>query len=99
MLVRQTIDELTVVDLTTGEQLWHRWTSASREGTVTDGRRLLVAESVEGTGPVVAAYDVRDGRRLWEVPVPVALQFLAVVDHRLFGFSDGTLIALGTGRE
>jgi len=99
MLARQTIDELTVVDLTTGEQLWHRSTSASRDSTVTDGRRLLVAESVEGRGPVVAAYDVRDGRRVWEVPVPVAAQFLAVVDHRLFALSDGALVALGTGRE
>ena len=61
-----------------------RSVSASGQSMVTDGRRLFVIESVVGTGPVVAAYDVRDGRRVWEAPIPVAVQGLAVVDHRLF---------------
>ena len=42
--------------------------SAYGQSMVTDGRRLLVIESVVGTGPVVAAYDARDGRRVWEAP-------------------------------
>ena len=44
--------------------------SAYGQSMVTDGRRLFVIESVVGTGPVVAAYDARDGRRVWEAPIP-----------------------------
>lgn len=97
MLARQADDGLTVIDLADGTQLWHRSTSAYGQSMVTDGRRLLVIESVVGTGPVVAAYDARDGRRLWEVPVPSAIQSLAVVDHRLFGVGSGGVVAFGTG--
>ena len=80
----------------TGEQLWQRTRSAYGQSMVSDGRRLLVLESVVGTGPVVAAYDVRDGRRVWEAPVPLSVQYLAVVDHRLFAFGSEGVVAFGT---
>ncbi|KQR17519.1 PQQ-binding-like beta-propeller repeat protein [Cellulomonas sp. Leaf334] len=96
MLARQAEDGLTVIDLADGTRLWHRSTSAYGQSMVTDGRRLLVIESVVGTGPVVTAYDARDGRRVWEVPIPSAIQSLAVVDHRLFGVGSGGVVALGT---
>lgn len=96
MLARQADDGLTVIDLADGTQLWHRSTSAYGQSMVTDGRRLLAIESVVGTGPVVAAYDARDGRRVWEVPIPSDIQSLAVVDHRLFGVGSGGVVALGT---
>ncbi|MDQ0372843.1 outer membrane protein assembly factor BamB family protein [Cellulomonas humilata] len=95
MLARQTDDALTVLDLRTGEQLWRRSMSAYGESMVTDGRRLVVIASVVGTGPVVAAYDARDGRRVWEAPVPIAVQSLAVVDHRLFAVSSEGVVAFG----
>lgn len=95
LLARQADDGLTVLDLATGTQLWHRSMSAHGQSMVTDGRRLVVIESVVGTGPVVAAYDARDGRRVWEVPVPVTVQGLAVIDHRLFAVGNGGVVALG----
>jgi outer membrane protein assembly factor BamB len=95
MLARQADNRLTVVDLATGTELWHRTQPAYGQGMVTDGRRLTVIEP----GPVVAAYDARDGRRIWEAPVPAAVDRLAVVDHRLFAIGSEGVVAFGSGRE
>ena len=95
MVARLADDGLTVIDAESGEQLWHRSVPAYGQVAVTDGRRLMVMESVSGTGPVVAAYDIQDGRLLWQVPVPVAVQSLAVVDNRLFGVGSGGVVAFG----
>lgn len=96
MLARQSETGLTALDVATGHELWRRAAPAFGQSMVTDGRRLLVIELVVGTGPVVAAYDVRDGRRVWQVPVPVTVQSLAVVDHRLFALGSGGVVALGS---
>ncbi|GEK21930.1 hypothetical protein CXY01_24500 [Cellulomonas xylanilytica] len=95
MLARQADDGLTVIDLATGDQLWRRSVSAAGNSMVTDGRRLLVIESVVGTGLVVAAYDARDGRRVWEAPLRVAVQDLAVVDNRLFAVGVDGVVSFG----
>ena len=71
--------------------------SAVGQSMVTDGRRLFVIASVVGTGPV-AAYDARDGRRVWQASIPVAVQGLAVVDHRLFAVGSDGVVAFGTDR-
>lgn len=86
-------DGLTVLDAATGSPLWQLSTLPYGLSLVTDGRHLLVLESVPDAGRVVASYDLRDGRRDWEAPIPVAVQRLAVVDHRLFGVGSGGLVA------
>ena len=93
MVARLADDALTVVDAATGHQRWELPTRAYGQNVVTDGRRLLVLESVPDAGRVVASYDLRDGRREWEAPIPIAVQRLAVVDHRLFGVGSGGLVA------
>ncbi|WP_456787172.1 outer membrane protein assembly factor BamB family protein [Cellulomonas sp. P5_C5] len=98
MLARQADDGLTVLDLGTGKQLWSWSVSAYGQSMVTDGRRLFVIESLAGSGPVVVAHDARDGRRLWEAPLPVAVQSLAVVDHRLFGVGIDGVVAFEAAR-
>lgn len=92
-VVRLSDDALTVLDAGTGRQLWRLPIPAYGQNVVTDGRRLLVLESGPDTGRVVASYGLRDGRREWEAPIPVAVQSLAVVDHRLFGVGSGGLVA------
>jgi outer membrane protein assembly factor BamB len=86
-------DGLTVLDAATGSPLWQLSTLPYGLSLVTDGRHLLVLESVPDAGRVVASYDLRDGRREWEAPIPIAVQRLAVVDHRLFGAGSGGLVA------
>ena len=96
MLARQADDGLVVVDVETGKRALAADEIRLRPSMVTDGRRLLVIESIVATGPVVAAYDARDGRRVWEAPVPVSVQYLAVVDHHLFAFGTEGVVAFGT---
>lgn len=88
-------DAVSSLDGRTGGTQWS--TPIERPGwsqLVTDGRLVLLALPDAVGGPVVAAYAVVDGRKLWEVDVG-RVDTLWVIDGHLYAQSDGDLVALG----
>lgn len=96
-LVLPTPGLLTAVDASTGRTLWSaqapRWTG---DAPVTDGRVVAQLESRGEGGAALVAYDLADGRRVWEAPLPDEAAWLRVVDHRLYALWGSALVALGT---
>lgn len=87
-----------VRDVVTGEVLWStsppQWL---HRDPVTDGRYVILLEAGGPSGRVAAAYDLVDGRRAWEAPIPNGVDELVVVDNELFGRGFAGMFRFETG--
>lgn len=94
------------VDADDGHEIWRTPRDPGADGTprpdltgdwlrtLTDGRRLLLQQT-EGDGPVLVAWSLASGERLWAEPLPPEVgPFLQVVHGALLG---GTETALRIG--
>ncbi len=98
------------VDARTGADLWRTpaaTTGALRAPLVTDGEVVLRTESPTGTepaagdtadpddAPVLAAYRLRDGARVWEAPLPDGVQEVRATGGVLLGLGGTGVATLG----
>lgn len=85
VLYAATYDAVLALDATTGKVLWTTPAQLKSDIAVplTDGRVLVVVERVPT--PHLVAFDLADGRRLWQAALPEHVDNLEAVHGRAFG--------------
>ena len=85
VLYAATYDAVLALDATTGKVLWTTPVQLKSDIAVplTDGRVLVVVERVPT--PHLVAFDLADGRRLWQAALPEHVDNLEAVHGRAFG--------------
>ncbi|HZL02202.1 MAG TPA: PQQ-binding-like beta-propeller repeat protein, partial [Cellulomonas sp.] len=85
ILYSATYDAVLALDAATGKMLWTSPAQLKSDLAValTDGRVLVVVERVPAVRLV--AFDLADGRRLWEADLPEHVDNLQEVHGRAFG--------------
>lgn len=85
------------VDAVTGDERWSTPTGPGGGTLMTDGRSVLRAERDAGTGdPVLAAYDLDDGRLAWTAPLPDEVMSVWASAGALLGWgTDGGQFTIG----
>ncbi|MGV8977919.1 MAG: PQQ-binding-like beta-propeller repeat protein [Cellulomonas sp.] len=88
LYVRSASGHLLALDAATGSTLWDRPISdVNDDGTLlTDGHWMLAAQAGTTSGLTLVAYDLIDGHRTWDGPLPDSIAFLWVINHQLLGF-------------
>jgi len=90
-------DTVWAVDVATGAP---RWTTTGERGVgaplLTDGRALLRTERDPASAePLLAAYDLAGGRRLWVAPLPARVEAVRGDDGVLRGSGTDLVVTLG----